>query len=281
MENNQGLREKLEQLKARLRNTSKLAVSFSGGVDSALLLKIAVEAMGPERVVAITARGANFPEREFDEATGFAKELGVEHICIDFDALSLPEFVENSPERCYHCKKALLGAVMDIARKHGAESLADGANIDDMGDYRPGMRATGELGVISPLRDAGMGKREIRQLLREYDFSGWDKPSLACLASRIPYGQSIGREDLERVDRAERYLLDLGFKNVRVRHHGNLARIEVEAEELGRFLDGQTMARTASELKRLGYAYVTLDLQGYRTGSMNEEITPDRVASPS
>lgn len=262
----------LARLKQRLNEIPRLAVSFSGGIDSALLLKIAVDAMGPDRVIAITARGVNFLEREFEEAVAFARDLGVRHIFLDFDALSLREFVENSPERCYHCKKKLFRAAWDAARDAGADALADGANTDDDGDYRPGMRATRELGVLSPLRDAGFGKKEIRQLLRELSLAWWDKPSLACLASRIPYGTEIRAEDLRKIERAERFLLEFGFKNVRVRHHGNLARIEVNADERALLVDESTMERVDRELREIGYDYVTMDLRGYRTGSMNETL---------
>ena len=267
------IREKLEELKTRLRRIPRLAVSFSGGVDSALLLKVAVDTLGSERVVAITAKGANFPDREFREAEELVRQLGVRHVLLDFDVMAVTGFVENSPERCYHCKKELFLAALDAAQREGADALADGANTDDEGDYRPGMRATAELGIVSPLREAGMGKADIRQLLKEFGMPDWNKPSLACLASRIPYGTAIAKEDMERVDRAECFLLGAGLRNVRVRHHGDLARIEVEAEDKRRFFEDAAFADgVVAALRDIGYKYVTLDLKGYRTGSMNEGL---------
>lgn len=266
------IHEKLSRLKERLRRERPLAVSFSGGVDSLLLLAVATEVLGPEGVLAVTAKAINFPEREHREAVELAKSLGVRHIILDFDVMKVPGFVENSPERCYHCKKSLFEAVLTAAREHGVTVVADGANVDDAGDYRPGMRATGELGVISPLRDAGLGKSEIRCLLRELSLPDGDKPSLACLASRIPYGLAIDESALARVDKAETFLLGQGFRNVRVRHHGDLARIEVEPDERRRLLTPDLAQKIDEFLRDLGYTYVTLDLRGYRTGSMNEGL---------
>jgi uncharacterized protein len=264
--------EKLSRLNAVLAAHSPLAIAFSGGVDSAFLLKAAVTALGADKVLAITARAVAFPDRENREATGLAEELGVRHLQLDFDVLSLPEFVANTPERCYHCKKALFEAMREEAGRNGFSTLADGANVDDEGDYRPGMRATKELGVISPLREAELRKADIRALSRGMGIVAWDKPSFACLASRFPYGQRITREDLARVEAAERYFLEQGWKNIRVRVHGDVARIEVDPGERVRFFDTEMMDRVDAAMRGLGFGYAALDLRGYRTGSMNEVL---------
>lgn len=263
-----GIREKLESLRERIRSHEKVAVAFSGGVDSVFLLKVAADTLGDD-VIAITAKADNFPEREHREAVDFANELGVRHIVLPWDVMSLPEFAENSPERCYHCKKALFTKVLEIAKTHGAAILADGSNADDDNDYRPGARAARELGVISPLRDAGLGKGEIRLLLREMHIPMWEKPPFACLASRFPTGTRITREEMARVEKAEQFLLDLGFKNIRVRHHGDVARIELAPGERERFFTENLWERVDAALRDFGYRYSALDLQGYRTGSMN------------
>lgn len=266
------LREKLERLKTRLRRDRRLAVAFSGGIDSMLLLRLAADCLGPDAVVAVTAKGRNFPRRELEEAEAFARELGVRHAFLDFDALAIPEFVANSPERCYHCKKALMEAVIATARELDCPTVADGANHDDAGDHRPGMRAAAELGVISPLREAEIGKQEIRELLREHGVRDWRKPSCACLASRIPYGQAIDAASLDLVGRAEDYFFDLGFENVRVRLHGDVARVEVDPAERERFFDAAFMDQVGGALRDLGIQYAALDFLGYRSGSMNEAI---------
>lgn len=264
-------RAKLDALKQRLSQKKRpLAVSFSGGVDSALLLAVAARTLGPDGVLAVTARAVAFPETEFREAEELARRLGVRLLSVDFDIMATPGFAENSPERCYHCKKALMTALWEAARAQGATDLADGANADDAGDHRPGMRAAAELGVISPLRDAGLHKDEIRSLLRDLDIPLWDKPSAACLASRIPYGQAITREALERVERAERRLRELGFINVRVRLHSDVARVEVGPAERTRFGEPGMLDAVGEELRAMGFPYAALDFLGYRSGSMNE-----------
>ena len=264
--------DKLRRLRENLRSRPNLAIAFSGGIDSAFLLKVAAETLGSERVLAITARAVNFPEWEDREADAFARSLSVRHMHLEFDILALPGFVENSPERCYHCKKALFEILRETALQNGVTSLADGANRDDVGDYRPGMRATRELGVLSPLLEADIGKADIRALAKEMGIEAWNKPSFACLASRIPYGQRITGKDLEMIGKAEQLFLDLGFRNVRVRRHGDLARVEVNPDDRVRFFDLELMDRVDAELRKIGFAYAALDLRGYRTGSMNETI---------
>ena len=262
---------KLECLRASLREIGSAAVAFSSGVDSTFLLRVAHEEMG-ERVVAVTARSHSFPKRELDEAAAFCRAEGVRHAVIDSEELDIPGFAENPPDRCYHCKKALFGKLLAFTHENGLAAVLEGSNLDDDGDYRPGRRAIRELGIVSPLHEAGLTKVEIRALSREMGLPTSDKPSFACLASRFPYGERITAAALERVERAEQWLLDaeLGLTQLRVRAHGDLARIEVPPADIPRL--AACAAEIAAALKELGFAYVTLDLRGYRTGSMNEVL---------
>lgn len=255
-----------------LRRYESLAIAFSGGVDSVFLLDMATEVLGREKVMAVTVSGVNFPRVEGEEADGFARWLGVKHIVVPWDAMTLTGFVENGPRRCYHCKKEVFGMALSVAKEWGAAALADGSNADDVGDYRPGSEAAKELGVVSPLRECGIAKRDIRRFLREREVAFWEKPSFACLASRVPYGREITAEALRRIEAAEEYLRAVGFREVRVRDHGDLARVEVGAEERGRFFQEGLLDTVDAELRRLGYVYTTLDMRGYRTGSMNEVL---------
>ena len=268
------IHQKLKSLQRQIKDCGSMVIAFSGGVDSTFLLKVAADILG-DHVIAVTARSSTYPDREYREAESFAKGLGARHIVITSEELEIDGFAENPVNRCYYCKQELFQKVKEIAKQHGISHVADGSNLDDLGDYRPGLKAVEELAVISPLRDAGMGKEDIRVLSKEIGLPTWNKQSFACLASRFPYGQKITRETLSMVDQAEQYLLDLGFRQVRVRHHENLARIEVGSEERSRFFQEEILDRVSKQLKAIGYQYVTLDMSGYRTGSMNEVLGKD------
>lgn len=263
--------DKLIRLKENLGRLDGLIIAFSGGVDSTFLLQVAQDILG-KRVLAVTARSSTYPEREYLEAVAFAKRIKAEHLVIESEEMDVEGFADNPPNRCYLCKHELFSKIAEIAVERGIQFIADGSNVDDLGDYRPGMEATRELGVLSPLREADLTKSEIRELSRQMDLPTWDKPAFACLSSRFPYGQRITREALKRVDEAEQYLLDQGFKQVRVRDYGDLARIEVAPDERSGFFDEALLDKTYDAFKKIGYKYTALDLKGYRTGSMNESL---------
>lgn len=265
------LEPKMAKLRSVLSRYRGLAVAFSGGVDSSFLLAMACRIMG-EHVLAVTAESAVHPQRERGTAAEFAKSLGVRHIIVSSGEMNLPDFVANPRDRCYICKRHVLKKIITIASKGGILHVAHGANVDDLGDYRPGYKAAQELGVVAPLVDAGFTKNDIRQCSREMNLTTWDKPSMACLASRIPYGTPITHGALEMIEQAEDYILSLGFKTCRVRHHGNIARIELGSRDIQLMLNEDLRQNIVNRLREIGFFYVTVDLEGYVQGSMNIQL---------
>jgi len=252
-----------------VRARRSAVVAFSGGVDSTLVLQIAREELG-ERVVALTAVSPSLAPREREAAERLARQIGVEHLLVPTAELADPDYVRNGPDRCYHCKSELYAICRRVADERGLEAILDGFNADDLGDHRPGRRAGLERGVVSPLLEAGLTKAEIRAWSRQLGLPTWEKPQLACLASRIPYGTPVTVDRLEQVARAEEALQDLGFRVLRVRHHGEVARLELGEEELGRlFGDAELRARVEERVKAAGFRFVAVDLEPFRSGRMN------------
>lgn len=274
-------RSKKKDLIHYIQNLDSLIVAFSGGVDSTFLLAVAHEVLG-EKLLAATASSATYPSQEQEEAVRFARKQGIEHIVFESDETCLPAFSANSPDRCYHCKKLLSQELLQIANEKGISHIALAANQDDLGDYRPGITAAEEMGMIEPLMEAKLTKEEIRFLSKEMDLPTWDKPAMACLASRIPYGDPVTDEKLKMVEEAENFLAKNGFKQFRVRHHGAVARIEVELSDLRKMMDKTLREKIVEHFKEIGFLHIALDLEGYVTGSMNralDKVTSDEINS--
>jgi pyridinium-3,5-biscarboxylic acid mononucleotide sulfurtransferase len=269
------LNEKYLTLQSIIREMESLVIGYSGGVDSTLLLKVAHDTIG-NRVLAIIGRSETYPTREFEEARSLAHEIGARFEVVNTEETDLLKFRENPPDRCYYCKTELFGKVKEIADRENFQWIADGSNLDDRGDFRPGMAANREKNVRSPLLEARMTKDDIRQLSKYLNLRTWDKQSFACLSSRFPYGQSIDKRKLSTIDRAENVLRDNGFRFFRARHHDDrTVRIEVGQEEIKRFAIDELREQIVSELKEIGFTYITLDLLGFRSGSMNEVLSEE------
>ena len=260
--------DKYRRLLAVLRELESVVVAFSGGVDATLLARAAKDALG-DRAVLVTADSETYPAGELEEARRLAASIGLRHLVVRTEELANPEYARNGANRCFFCKEELFTHLAPIAEREGCRTLVYGANVDDLGDHRPGMQSARQRGVRAPLIEAGLTKTEIRELSRTLGLATWDKPSFACLSSRFQYGDPITAEKLRRIDDAEAFLRTLGFRQLRVRHHDRLARIELAHEELGRLWEDDRHARIVARFRELGYVYVTVDLAGFQSGSAN------------
>lgn len=271
------IEEKLKRLKDNIKFLESVVVAFSGGVDSSLVAKVCYDTLG-ERVLAVTARSETYPAYEYEEAKRIATEIGIPHMTIHTSELSIDGFANNSPDRCYFCKSELFEKLKEIAKKYGYRHVVDGANFDDTNEHRPGLEAAKRLGVFSPLKETQLKKVDIREIAKHLGLSNWDKPSYACMSSRFPYGNPITEKKILQVASAEDYLRKAGLKQFRVRHHDTIARIEVMPEDFSLLLQHERRQAVIRKFKEIGYIYVTIDMEGYRSGSMNEVLSP-KIAS--
>jgi uncharacterized protein len=269
---NNAVERKYQELQRRLRELESVLVAFSAGVDSALLLKVAVLTLGRDKVLAVTGRSPSVPTAELNSAAALAAECGARHEFLDTSEFDNPNYVANPNDRCYHCKTELFSRLGPLARQRGLQAVVSGANADDLGDYRPGLNAAREQAVRAPLSEIGITKAELREIAAHLGLSIHDKPASPCLSSRVPYGEAVTPEKLARIDAAETYLRELGFRECRVRHHERLARIEVPVDAIERLLAPALRAQVEARLRDLGFQYVTVDLRGFRSGSLNEVL---------
>ena len=264
--------DKLSKLKEIVSKLESVVVAFSGGVDSTLVAKVCYDTLR-DNSMAVTARSETYPDFEFKESQKLAREIGIKHLVVDTSELAIEGFANNPPERCYFCKTELFGKLKEIAKEHGFLNVADGANLDDTQEFRPGLKASKELNVRSPLKEAGLKKEDIRKVSKLLNLPNWNKPAYACLSSRFPYGQSITEEKISMVSEAETYLRGLGLIQFRVRHHETIARIEILPEDIHILTNSPAREELTAKFKKIGFTYVTLDLEGYRSGSMNEILS--------
>ena len=265
------LQEKLSRLKEYIGELGSLAVGFSGGVDSSFLMVVAHEVLG-DKAIAVTGVDASVPERELTEAKEFCEKYGIRQVTCSWNPMQEESYRKNSPDRCYYCKKGVFSEIKRVADEYGIEYVAEGSNMDDLGDYRPGLRAVEELSVKSPLREVGLYKEDIRNISKALGLPTWSKPAYACLASRFVYGEEITEEKLHMIDQAEQFLIEHGFYQERVRIHGNIARIEVPAKDIPRLAEDEMREIVYKKFKDIGFLFVTLDMHGYKLGSMNATI---------
>lgn len=263
---------KLRKLKNYIKNLGTAAVAFSGGVDSTLVARVASDVLA-DKAVAITISAPMHSKTEIEESKEYAKKIGIKHEVIIIDDIKDEKLRFNPEDRCYICKKNVFTTIKEVAEKYDITNVLDGSNVDDLGDYRPGLKALDELNVISPLKELGLTKKDIRDISKELELPTWDKPAFACLITRLPYGEELTDEKLRMIEKAENYIHSLGFSQYRVRYHGEVARIEVLPNDIEKFFDVEFMAKVSEKIKEIGFRYVTLDLEGYRMGKMNDGIS--------